>query len=66
MIIIFANNYIALIDYNGVGFDRSREVTVDHFQTIADRVIGPGELSIYALHYTNTFTDQSKDAATYH
>lgn len=29
------------------------------------RIYGPGELSDHALHYTNTFTDRSKDAATY-
>ncbi|KAM3427766.1 hypothetical protein NHJ13734_008866 [Beauveria thailandica] len=65
MIMVFAEDCIALIDWDGASFDRSSQVTTEHLQAVADRVMGPGELTIHALHYTNTFTDRSKDAATY-
>ncbi|OAA53557.1 Monooxygenase, FAD-binding protein [Cordyceps fumosorosea ARSEF 2679] len=65
MIMVFADDCIALIDYDGAAFDRRHEVTVEHFQAVADRVMGPGALTVHALHYTSTFTDRSQDAATY-
>lgn len=65
MIMCFARDCIALIDYDGASFDRSAEITLEHYQAVADRVMGPGELTIKALHYTSTFTDRSKDAAAY-
>ncbi|KAM3564022.1 hypothetical protein ARSEF4850_002068 [Beauveria asiatica] len=65
MIMVFAGDCIALIDWDGASFDRSSQVTTEHLQAVADRVMGPGELTIHALRYTNTFTDRSKDAATY-
>ncbi|KAJ3495928.1 hypothetical protein NLG97_g3039 [Lecanicillium saksenae] len=65
MCMCFSDDCIALIDYDGASFDRNSEVTVEHFQAIADRVMGPGEIKVHALHYISTFTDRSKDAATY-
>lgn len=65
MYMCFSDDCIALIDYDGASFDRTSEVTVEHFQAIADKVMGPGEIKVHALHYTSTFTDRSKDAATY-
>lgn len=65
MYMCFADDCIAMIDYDGASFDRNTEVTLEHFQAITDKVLGPGELKINALHYTSTFTDRSKDASTY-
>lgn len=65
MIMVFSDDCIALIDWDGATFDRTSEITVEHMQHVADKVMGPGELTIHSLQYMHTFTDRSKDAATY-
>lgn len=65
MVMTFSDDCIALLDWDGATFDRNSEVTVEHFRNIADKVLGPGEITVHALHYISTFTDRSKGASTF-
>ena len=55
---------IAVADFDGGAYDRSRPVTREHLQAVLRRVSGT-DVTLSALHLATTFTDRARVASTY-
>ncbi|KAJ9144601.1 putative Pentachlorophenol 4-monooxygenase [Pleurostoma richardsiae] len=56
---------IHLVDFDGGAFDRTQEITKEHIQDVVRRVTGDSDVKVTAIHLAASFTDRSKQAATY-
>lgn len=56
-------NYF-LIDFVDKTFDRAKEPTLEHLQTVLEHVTGT-DAKITKVHHASSFTDRSKQATTY-
>ncbi|MGW2813614.1 FAD-dependent monooxygenase [Streptomyces sp. NPDC001415] len=56
--------HIAMMDFDGGAFDRSRQPTREHLQTVLRRVSGT-DVTLSDVQLTSTFTDRAKQATTY-
>lgn len=54
-----------LMDPDGASYDRSKEVTLEHLQTVFERVSGVNDVKIKHLDYANSWTDACRQADTY-
>ncbi|ACI52541.1 monooxygenase FAD-binding [Gluconacetobacter diazotrophicus PA1 5] len=55
---------IAMVDFDGSAFHRTRPVTLDHVQAVLRRVSGTG-VTVIALRLATTWTDRARQAAAY-
>ncbi|MCX4725846.1 FAD-dependent monooxygenase [Streptomyces sp. NBC_01306] len=58
------DGHIAMLDFDGGAFDRSRQPTRDHLQTVLRRVSGT-DVTLNDVRLASTFTDRAKQATTY-
>ncbi|QEU89926.1 FAD-dependent oxidoreductase [Streptomyces kanamyceticus] len=56
--------HIAMMDFDGGAFDRSRRPTRDHLQAVLRRVSGT-DVTLSDVRLASTFTDRAKQATTY-
>jgi 2-polyprenyl-6-methoxyphenol hydroxylase-like FAD-dependent oxidoreductase len=54
-----------LVDFDGATFDRSQEITLEHLQTVLNRISGRTDIEIAKVHLASTFTDRSKQTTSY-
>ncbi|MEV6561709.1 FAD-dependent monooxygenase [Nocardia sp. NPDC051756] len=59
-----AKDYIGMMDFDGGAFDRARQPTLDHLQTVLRRISGT-DVTLTDVHLTSTFTDRAMQATTY-
>ena len=55
---------IAMVDFDGGAFHRTRPVTLDHAQAVLRRVSGT-DVTVTALRLATTWTDRARQAAAY-
>lgn len=55
---------IAMADFDGGAFHRSRPITIEHVQAVLQRVSGTG-VTLAALRHATTWTDRACQATTY-
>ena len=55
---------IAMADFDGGAFHRTRPVTAEHVQTVLRRISGH-EVTVAALHLATTWTDRARQATAY-
>ncbi|CAM5403937.1 FAD-dependent oxidoreductase [Streptomyces spiroverticillatus] len=55
---------LGMMDFDGGAFDRSRQPTRDHLQTVLRRVSGT-DVTLTDVQQVSTFTDRAKQATTY-
>jgi len=55
---------IAIADFDGGAFHRTREISREHVQAVLRRVSGT-DVTVTALHIASTWTDRSQQATTY-
>ncbi|WP_338930820.1 FAD-dependent oxidoreductase [Streptomyces netropsis] len=56
--------HIGMMDFDGGAFDRSRQPTLDHLQTVLRRVSGTG-VTLSDVHLVSSFTDRAMQTTTY-
>ncbi|MEU9002688.1 FAD-dependent monooxygenase [Streptomyces sp. NPDC048551] len=59
-----SEGHIGVMDFDGGAFDRSRQPTHDHLQTVVRRVAGTGAV-LSDVRLVSTFTDRAMQATTY-
>ncbi|MFJ8166650.1 FAD-dependent oxidoreductase [Streptomyces sp. NPDC096136] len=59
-----ADGHIAVMDFDGGAFDRSRPPTRDHLQAVLRRVSGV-DVTIGAVHVASSFTDRAMQTTAY-
>ncbi|MFJ9342996.1 FAD-dependent oxidoreductase [Streptomyces sp. NPDC101733] len=59
-----AAGYVAMMDFDGGAFDRSRTPTRDHLQAVLRRVSGT-DVSIGEVHLASSFTDRAMQTTAY-
>ncbi|MET3987770.1 FAD-dependent oxidoreductase [Streptomyces sp. PvR034] len=57
-------DYIAMMDFDGGAFDRSRPPTREHLQEVLRRVSGT-DVSVDEVHIASSFTDRAMQATAY-
>jgi 2-polyprenyl-6-methoxyphenol hydroxylase-like FAD-dependent oxidoreductase len=62
---IKAPDSLYLVDFDDAAFDRRKEITLEHAQTILHRVTGIQDLNITSLQLATSSTDRAKQATTY-
>ena len=55
---------VAMVDFDGGGFHRTRPITLDHVQAVLRRVSGT-DVTVTALHLAATWTDRACQATAY-
>lgn len=58
-------NTLHLVDFDGVAFDRTNEITKEHIQRVLNRITGTTDVKITDIHLASSFTDRSKQATSY-
>ncbi|MEU3501439.1 FAD-dependent monooxygenase [Streptomyces hundungensis] len=56
--------HLAMMDFDGGAFDRSRQPTLDHLQSVLRRVSGT-DVTLSEVQLATTFTDRAMQATTY-
>ncbi|KAG8623563.1 hypothetical protein KVT40_008539 [Elsinoe batatas] len=56
---------VHLLDFSAANFDRTQEITLEHFQEAFARISGRTDIQVTALHQVTSSTDRCKKAATY-
>ncbi|MFE4018988.1 FAD-dependent oxidoreductase [Streptomyces sp. NPDC059101] len=56
--------HIGVLDFDGGAFDRSRQPTRDHLQTVLRRVSGT-DVTLSEVHLASSFTDRAMQTTTY-
>ncbi|KAF2221324.1 putative pentachlorophenol 4-monooxygenase [Elsinoe ampelina] len=56
---------VHLLDFSAANFDRTQEITLEHFQEAFTRISGRTDIQVTALHQVTSSTDRCKKAATY-
>ncbi|MEU8773541.1 FAD-dependent oxidoreductase [Streptomyces sp. NPDC048606] len=56
--------HIAMLDFDGGAFDRTRQPTLDHLQTVLRRISGT-DATFTEVRMASSFTDRAKQATTY-
>ncbi|MFC8080602.1 FAD-dependent monooxygenase [Streptomyces sp. NPDC057307] len=56
--------HIGMMDFDGGAFDRSRQPTRDHLQTVLRHVSGT-DVTLTGIQLVSTFTDRAKQTTTY-
>ncbi|KAI1134977.1 monooxygenase [Hypoxylon sp. FL0543] len=64
MFIVGRMKSIYLLDFDGGAFDRKQEITPEHLTKVMARVTGTN-VKVLKIHHASSFTDRSKQAATY-
>ncbi|MFE4258121.1 FAD-dependent oxidoreductase [Streptomyces sp. NPDC056883] len=59
-----ADGTLGMMDFDGGAFDRSRQPTLDHLQTVLRRVSGT-DVTLTDVGRVSTFTDRAKQTTTY-
>ncbi|MFE3991519.1 FAD-dependent monooxygenase [Streptomyces goshikiensis] len=59
-----AGGYVAMMDFDGGAFDRSRPPTRDHLQAVLRRVSGT-DVTIGEVHVVSSFTDRAMQTTAY-
>ncbi|MFF2751275.1 FAD-dependent monooxygenase [Kitasatospora sp. NPDC058048] len=59
-----AGDYIAMLDFDDGAFDRSRQPTRDHLQTVLRRVSGT-DVTLSEVRLASTFTDRAMQTTAY-
>lgn len=59
-----ASGHLGVMDFDGGAFDRSRELTRDHLQTVLRRVSGV-DVTLTDVQFASSFTDRARQATTY-
>ena len=53
------------MDFDGGAFDRSKDITIDHIQSMFERISGITDIKVAKVHLASAFTDRCKQATTY-
>ncbi|MFC4117119.1 FAD-dependent monooxygenase [Nonomuraea zeae] len=59
-----AEGHIGMMEFDGGAYDRSRQPTRDHLQTVLRRVSGT-DVTLSEVHLASSFTDRAKQTTTY-
>ena len=64
MYLSMGQGHVAMMDFDDLQYDRTQEVTIDHFQAVLRRISGT-DVSVTKVYVASTFTDRAKLAKNY-
>lgn len=65
MYIILGPNALYMTDFDGGAFDRTKEITQEHIQSVLSRISGIPDVKITKIHLASSFTDRCMQTTSY-